>query len=219
MSDKQIRTNNNKLKQGVWITLKNALTLNASLYKNTHNTLKTRRLALAIVILAAFSHALGSVVILLINRATPPVLLVALLIDALSVVAGYYLWTFSIWKIGQWLKPIDPNYRDLLSPIGFAYAPQVLNFLTLIPLLGRPIELILAVWSLLAVIVAARQGLDISTRQAAFTCLIGWPLVQIVIGFVQVLEQELVKLANLKIAEQPVPNPNIFLFSEFLRLL
>ncbi|MFB2769990.1 hypothetical protein ACE1AT_12005 [Pelatocladus sp. BLCC-F211] len=49
---------------------------------------------------------------------------------------------------------------------------------------------------MLAVIVAVRQGLDISTRQAAFICLIGWPLIQILIGFIQVLEQELVKLAN-----------------------
>jgi hypothetical protein len=96
-------------------------------------------------------------------------------------------------KIGQWLKPIDPTYGDLLIPIGFAYAPQVLNFLTLIPLLGRPIELILALWSLLAVIVAVRQGLDITTQRATFICLVGWPLIQIAIGFVQVLEQQLVR--------------------------
>ncbi|MBW4686991.1 MAG: YIP1 family protein [Komarekiella atlantica HA4396-MV6] len=196
MNDKQVRISNKKAKLGVCKTLQNALTLNSSLYKNTRNTRKSRRIALTIVILAAFSHALGTAVILLINRATPPILLVALLIDALSIVAGYYLWTFSIWKIGQWLKPIDPTYRDLLNPIGFAYAPQVLNFLTLIPLLGRPIELILSVWSLLAVIVAVRQGLDIKTRQAAFICLIGWPLIQIAIGFVQVLQQRLINYTH-----------------------
>jgi hypothetical protein len=196
VNDKQVRISNKKAKLGVCKTLQNALTLNSSLYKNTRNTRKSRRIALTIVILAAFSHALGTAVILLINRATPPILLVALLIDALSIVAGYYLWTFSIWKIGQWLKPIDPTYRDLLNPIGFAYAPQVLNFLTLIPLLGRPIELILSVWSLLAVIVAVRQGLDIKTRQAAFICLIGWPLIQIAIGFVQVLQQRLINYTH-----------------------
>ena len=63
----------------------------------------------------------------------------------------------------------------------------------MIPLLGRPIELILSVWSLLAVIVAVRQGLDIKTRLAAFICLVGWPVIQLAIGFVQVFEQELVK--------------------------
>jgi hypothetical protein len=193
VSSRQNSASNNKSKQGVCKTLKNALALNANFYENAPNTAQSRRLALTIVSLAAFSHALGSAVILLINRATFPILLVALLIDILSIVIGYYFWTFTIWKLGQWLKPIDPTYGDLLNPIGFAYAPQVLSFLTLIPLLGRPIELILAVWSLLAVIVAVRQGLDISTQKAALICLVGWPLIQIAIGFVQVLEQKLLK--------------------------
>ncbi|WP_026734883.1 Yip1 family protein [Fischerella sp. PCC 9605] len=185
--------NHKKSKQGLCHTLRYALALNADFYENTRNTPKTRRLALTIVILAAISYAIGSAVILLINRATVFILLLALVINAIAVVAGYYFWTFTIWKIGQWLKPIDPTYGDLLVPIGFAYAPQVLNFLTLIPLLGRPIELILAVWSLLAVIVAVRQGLDISTWRAAFICLIGWPLIQIAVGSVQLLQQQLVK--------------------------
>lgn len=193
MSSRQNSASNNKSRQGVCKTLRNALALNSHFYENTRNTPKNRKLALTIVTLAAFSHALGSAVILLINRATFPILLVALLIDIVSIVIGYYFWTFTILKIGQWLKPIDPTYGDLLSPIGFAYAPQVLSFLTLIPLLGRPIELILAVWSLLAVIIAVRQGLDISTRKAALICLVGWPLIQIAIGFVQVLEQKLLK--------------------------
>ncbi|MDX2217148.1 MAG: YIP1 family protein [Oculatellaceae cyanobacterium bins.114] len=180
---------------GVLKTLKNALVLNADFYESARNTHRIRRLALTIVTLAALSHVLGSAVILLINRAPIPIFGLALGLDGVGVVAGYYFWTFTIWKVGQWMKPIDPTYGDLLSPIGFAYAPQVLNFLTLIPLLGRPIELILAVWSLLAVIVAVRQGLDITTRRAIFICLLGWPLIQVAIGLLQMLEQELVKLS------------------------
>jgi hypothetical protein len=147
------------------------------------------------VILAAVSHALGSALILLINRTTLPIMVLLLLIDGLSVVGGYYFWTLTIWKIGQWLRRHSLTYGDLLIPIGFAYAPQVLNFLTLIPLLGRPIELLLSVWSLLAVIVAVRQGLDIRTAWATVICLVGWPLVQVAIGFVQVFEQFLAKSA------------------------
>lgn len=146
-------------KQSLGKTLWNALALDGNFYENARNTPRNHRLALTIVILAVLSHVLGSAVILLINRARLPILVLALFIDGISVVAGYYFWTFTILKIGQWLKPIDPTYGDLLSPIGFAYAPQVLNFLTLIPFLGRPIELVLSVWSLLAVIVAVRQGL------------------------------------------------------------
>ncbi|UBF27956.1 YIP1 family protein [Kovacikia minuta CCNUW1] len=185
--------NSNDSKSGLRKTLWNALLLNANFYEHARNTPRNRRIALTIVVLAAFSHLLGSAIILLINRAPISVLLPALILDGLSVVGGYYLWTFMVFKTGQWLKPIDPTYGDLLSPIGFAYAPQILNFLTLIPLLGQTIELVLAVWSLLAVIVAVRQGLDISTRQSTLIGLVGWIPIQIAIGFVQVLEQEMVK--------------------------
>lgn len=173
-------------------TLWNALALDANLYENARNTSATNRLARTIVILAAVSHALGSAVILLINLAPIPISVILLVIDALSVVGGYYFWTLTIWKIGQLLKRNSPTYGDLLSPIGFAYAPQVLNFLTLIPLLGRPIELVLSVWSLLAVIVAVREGLNISMPRAVLICLVGWPLVQVAVGFIQVLEQRVV---------------------------
>jgi hypothetical protein len=172
-------------------TLRHALCLNGDFYENARNTANNRRTALTIVCLAAFSRLLGSAVILLINRVTIPTLFLGLFIDALSTICGYYFWTFAVLKVGQWLKPIDPTYQELLSPIGFAYAPQVLNFVTLIPLLGRHLELLLSVWSLLAAIVAVRQGLDISTRRAGLICMVGWVPLQIAIGFVQVLEQNL----------------------------
>ena len=170
-------------------TLREALTLDANFYEDAPNTPRSRRLARTIVILAAVSNSLGSAFILLINRTTLPLLVLALIINGLSVVLGYYFWTLTIWKIGDWFKPSHVTYRNLLIPIGFAYAPQVLNFLTLIPLLGRSIQLVLSIWSLLAVIIAVRQGLDISTTWAAVICLIGWPLIQVAIGFVQVFEQ------------------------------
>lgn len=173
-------------------TLWKALSLDGNFYENARDTPQTHRIALTIVMLAALSHMVGSTIILLINRASLSILVLALLIDGASIIGGYYFWALSTWKIGQWIKQIDPTYGDLLVPIGFAYAPQVLNFFIVIPLLGRPIELVLSAWSLLAVIVAVRQGLDISTNRAALICLIGWPLIQIAIGFVQVLEQRLV---------------------------
>jgi hypothetical protein len=175
-------------KANLWTTLRKALTLDGDFYENARNTPKNQRIARTIVILAAVSHAIGTAIILVINRATLPILILSLIVDALSVVGGYYFWTLTIWLIGQWLKRDSLTYGELLVPIGFAYAPQVLNFLTIIPLLGRPIELLLALWSLLAVIVAVRQGLDIKTRWAALICLVGWPLVQVAIGFIQVFK-------------------------------
>ena len=185
--------NNENVKGGLYTTLGKALSLDGNFYENARHTPQTNQIAQTIVCLAALSHALGSAVILLINLSPLPLLITFLLIDVLSVVGGYYFWALTISKIGQWLKPNHVSTQELLIPIGYAYAPQALNFLTLIPLLGRPIELVLSVWSLLAVIVAVRQGLDISTNRATIICLVGWPLVQVTIGLVQIWEQSLVK--------------------------
>jgi Yip1 domain len=187
MSRKSANTGSNRPNVGIRTTLHHALALDANFYDDADRNPHNRRLALLVVSLAAFSHGMGSAVILLINQASIPFLLLGTVLNWLIIIVGYYLWTLAIWKIGQWLKPIDPTYGDLLSPIGFAYAPQVLNFLTLIPLMGPPIGLVLAVWSLLAVVVAIREGLDITTRQAVTICLLFWIPLQIAIGVLQVL--------------------------------
>lgn len=175
--------------KSLWMVLWKALTLRENLYEEARSTPQAHRRALTIVVLAALSHALGGMVILLLNRAPFWLVAIALLIDSLSVVGGYYFWTLTILKIGQWLKSPDLTYADLLSPIGFAYAPQLLNIFTLVPLLGRPIQLVLAAWSLLAVIIAVREALNVRTARAALISLIGWPLIQIAIGSIQVVEQ------------------------------
>lgn len=174
---------------GIWRTIKDAVTLNGQFYEDVQNTPKIQSLAFLIVLLAALSRAIGSVVILLLTRTTLIAAVLAVLLDLLGVIVSYYVWTFTIWKIGQWMKTDAPGYRSLLCPIGFAYAPQILNFLTVIPLLGRAIELLLSGWTLLAVIVAVRQGLDISTRRATLICLLWFPVIQIVTGVIQSVQQ------------------------------
>lgn len=177
-------------------TLGNALILNANFYEQAPNTRRNRRLALIIVTLAALSHMVGQAVILLLTQAPWPLLLIALVLDFLAVLLGYYFWAFTIWKIGQWLRSGPPSYRELLIPIGFAYAPQSLNFLKIIPFLGEPIELGLAIWSLLAVIIAVRQGLDLKLRWAALICLVGWPVIQVTLRLGQDLGQWLMQLTT-----------------------
>jgi hypothetical protein len=179
-----------------------ALTLDEHLYDDAHESPRYRRIALWIVIIAAISHAIDSAVILLVYRASIPFLLFGLLMNTLSVILGYYFWTFTIWKIGHWLyRPSQhqgkafpvPSFQDLLAPIGFAHTPQVFNFLTVAPLIGRPLEIGLALWSLLAVIVAVRYALDIRMWRSILICVIGWPIVQVAIGVIQIVLQEVAR--------------------------
>jgi len=113
-------------------------------------------------------------------------------INAFSVIAGYYFWIFTIWKTGKQLRLSIPTYRKLLIPIGFAHTPQIFNFFTVIPLLGRPIEIGLSVWSLLAIIVVLKGWLNIKLVRAILICLSGWLIVQIAIGLIQITLQRLI---------------------------
>ena len=171
----------------LWSLLRAALTLDPNFYEHIPINAKNRRLAQIVVVFAAISYSLGSAVIFLINRVPLPLLILRLLGSAIGVLIGYYFWTLTIWKIGDWFKPHHVSYQKLMIPLGLAYAPQALNFLTLIPLLGQPIERVLAVWSLLAAIVAVRQGLDIHAGWAILVCLVGWIPLQIAIGLVRAI--------------------------------
>ncbi|HEY9669324.1 MAG TPA: hypothetical protein V6C91_21105, partial [Coleofasciculaceae cyanobacterium] len=65
MSEKKAQAN---LRTTLW----NALALDGNFYETARNTSRNRRIARTIVILAALSHALGSTLILIINRVALP---------------------------------------------------------------------------------------------------------------------------------------------------
>ncbi|MGG6238928.1 hypothetical protein ACQ4N7_09830 [Nodosilinea sp. AN01ver1] len=165
--------------------LADALTLNQDFYEHSHQYPAAKQYARSIVVLAGLSHGLGSGLILLLYKPSLLELVAGVLINGLSVVAGYYLWTYGLWKINAYLAPPVPPYRELLVPVGFAYTPQMLNLLTVIPLLGRPITLALAGWTLLGAIAAVRAGLNIGLVKATLLAGVGFTLVQVGIGLVQ----------------------------------
>jgi hypothetical protein len=183
--------NNQPSSNGVIRVLWDALTLDANFYEDARRYPQGVKVAQLIVILAAIAHAIGSLLIPLLARVSLPLILIIFAINALIVVGGYYFWAFTIWKTGQWLRLPLPTYREILIPVGFAHAPQIFNFLTVIPLLGRPIEIGLATWSLLATIVAVNRGLNIKLSRAILICAIGWLLVEIGVGVLQIVVQRL----------------------------
>ncbi|MGB3311702.1 MAG: hypothetical protein WBG32_10550 [Nodosilinea sp.] len=165
--------------------LADALTLNQDFYEHSHRYPAAARYARGVVVLAGLSHGLGSGLILLLYKPSFLQLTLGLLINSLSVVAGYYLWTYGLWKINTYLAPPVPPYRELLVPVGFAYTPQMLNLLTVVPMLGRSITLALAGWTLLGAIAAVRAGLNIGLTKATLLAGVGFTLVQVGVGLVQ----------------------------------
>lgn len=155
-----------------------AARLDVKTYEEVEGDPTTMGQALTVVVGSAVSAAIGS------YEAGSAGVLAALF----GGVVGWFLWAGVTWLIGTKLLPEPQTSADvgqLLRTLGFSAAPGLLGFLRALPLLGRVVGFVLALWQLAAMVVAVRQALDYkSTGRAVGVCVIGWILYLIVaVGF------------------------------------
>jgi hypothetical protein len=100
------------------------------------------------------------------------------LVTTLVALIGWYVWAFVTYFVGTRFLPGPRTQADigqLLRPIGFSAAPGLIRVLGIIPGLTALISFIAAVWMLVAMVIAVRQGLDYEgTGRAVGVCLIGF---------------------------------------------
>jgi hypothetical protein len=87
---------------------------------------------------------------------------------------GWAVWAGITYLIGTKLFGGHADWGELLRTLGFAQAPGVLNVLGIIPLFGGLVKFAVAIWLLVAGVVAIRQALDVSTGKAVLTAVVGW---------------------------------------------
>ena len=92
----------------------------------------------------------------------------------IAAFGGWLLWSGVTYLIGDKLLGGTASWGELLRTIGFAQSPGVLYVLGVVPGVGGLIRLGVAVWLLVAGIIAIRQALDFSTGKAVATALLGW---------------------------------------------
>ncbi|MDQ3002534.1 MAG: hypothetical protein M3Y08_14895 [Fibrobacterota bacterium] len=101
-----------------------------------------------------------------------------LILHTLVAMLGWVMWAFLSYFIGAKLLPekqTQANMGELLRCTGFSSAPGMLQVVGFLPGLGPYIRLAVAIWMLVAFVLAVRQALDYtSTLRAAGVCLIGW---------------------------------------------
>ncbi|MFL5574917.1 MAG: YIP1 family protein [Gemmatimonadaceae bacterium] len=89
-------------------------------------------------------------------------------------IIGWVIWSGVTYFIGTRVFKGTATWGELLRTIGFAQAPAVLNILGIIPVLGWLVYVVVAIWTLIAGIIAIRQALDFTTGKAVLTALLGW---------------------------------------------
>jgi hypothetical protein len=87
--------------------------------------------------------------------------------SVISVLLGWLLWSAVTWFVGTRFFKGEADLGQMLRVIGFAYLPMLLS---IIPCLGGLIGII---WTIAAVFIAIRQGLDIDDVKAFATVVVG----------------------------------------------
>ena len=87
---------------------------------------------------------------------------------------AWLIWAGVTYLIGDKVLGGTATWGELLRTLGFAQSPGVLYILAFIPLLGWVVRFGVAVWVLVAGVIAIRQALDFSTGKAVLTAVLGW---------------------------------------------
>lgn len=101
--------------------------------------------------------------------------------NLLSIFAGWIIWSFVTYIVGTMIFKGEADLGEMLRVIGFAYAPQILS---IIPCIGW---LVGAIWTLIAVFIAIRQGLDLDNTKAFLTIIVGFIAYVIVIAIIELI--------------------------------
>jgi hypothetical protein len=95
-----------------------------------------------------------------------------------GLVASFSMWilaTAIVWAVGVKIFEHTSSFDELLRTLGFAWAPQLLLVLGILPLgpLAALLWTAVLVLVLAAFVIAARQALDVSTGRALLICALG----------------------------------------------
>lgn len=120
--------------------------------------------AALVVVLVAVAQGIG-------HSASGPT---GVLGGVIAAVLGWLAWSGITYVIGDKLLGGTATWGELMRTLGFAQAPGVLAVFAVVPPLGGAIRAVVAIWILMAGIIAIRQALDFGTGRAIATALLGW---------------------------------------------
>ena len=144
--------------------MKGAALLDVNTYEEVEADYTATKQAAGVVALVAVAQAIGGL-----GEGS-----FGVLTGVISALLGWLLWAGITYLIGAKLLGGTATWGELLRTIGFAQTPGVLHILDIIPFLGMIVRFVVAIWVLIAGIIAIRQALDISTGKAILTAVLGW---------------------------------------------
>lgn len=145
-----------------------AARLDANLYEEVERDHNATGQAATVVLIAAVAGAIGG----LLGGGG-----LGAIVGIVGTFVGWIVWSLLTYWVGSTFfataqTRVTPG--EMLRTIGFAYTPSVLLILAFVPILGALLVVIVAIWQLIAGVIAVRQAMDFTTGRAIGTVIVGW---------------------------------------------
>jgi hypothetical protein len=144
--------------------MKGAALLHVDTYEEVEADNTATRQAALVVLIVAVASGIGSL-----GQSGP-----AVAVGILGAIAGWLVWAGVTYLIGDKLLGGTATWGELLRTLGFAQSPGILYVFGLVPFFGPVVRFAVALWILVAGVIAIRQALDFSTGKAILTAVLGW---------------------------------------------
>lgn len=144
--------------------MKRAALLDVHLYEEVEADRTATGQAAAVVAIVAVAQGLGAA----------SLGISGIIAGTVAALIAWLGWAGITYLIGDKLLGGTATWGELLRTLGFAQSPGLLGILAFLPLLGGAIRFVVAVWVLVAGIIAIRQALDFGTGKAILTAVVGW---------------------------------------------
>jgi hypothetical protein len=154
-----------------------ALRLQVSTFEEVEHDATATSQAAVLVLVVGIARGLGSIRFMGIT---------GVITFAVLALIGWVIGAAVLWAVGTKLLPgknTEADIGQLLRTVGFAQAPGLFGLLSIIPILGLIVTLVVALWSLVALVIAVRQALDYEdTLRAVIVCVIAWAVMMVVMA-------------------------------------
>ena len=165
----------------LWEIIRGVLSFDADAYLAVLNQDGGGRVAFAVLFLCTLSLSFGQSVVLFANRVGRRRFVLSLVLSALLLIVGVFIWTTAVWLLATTLFNANQSFRAVFIVVALSYAPLIYGFLVLLPYLGNIIYIILRVWILLVLLIAVQALFGFSWFEAVLCSFLGWLVLELIV--------------------------------------
>ncbi len=165
----------------LWEIIRGVLSFDANAYLAVLSQEGGGRISLSVLFLSTLSISLGQSVVLFANRVGRRRFIMSLILSAILLIIGVYIWTTAVWLLSATLFDSHQSFQTVFIVVALSYAPLIYGCLVLLPYLGNIIYMVLRVWIFLVLLMAVQALFGFSLFDAILCSFLGWVILELIV--------------------------------------